>query len=238
MDQEVQWFLTEQLVQARTLWHQRSQDIVSWRSSTLGHFGAALEAFRYLKVITDEESADWYRRALSAVGIALTDAGSGARGIYLGEGDSPALPDAPMPKFPRHIEGVRGSVRVQGGRLRVLDADYDDSVTLVRWEISPIPDVELLFPNVASALEHDTEGMDDWAVDHFRQMSRNALQDFRLTEFGLSDDVDTTYVPQRRTQRGDGSTLSGVTAFLPGTPSHATRLDLAWHGKLLPISLD
>ena len=96
----------------------------------------------------------------------------------------------------------------------------------------------LLFPDVASALDHDTDGMDEWAVEHFRQMSRDALQDFRLTEIDLSDDVGTNYLPQRRTQRGDGSTLSGVTAFLPGTPSHATRLDLAWHGKHLPISIE
>jgi hypothetical protein len=117
-----------------------------------------------------------------------------------------------------------------GGSLRIDEIEYDDSVTLVRWRISPIPDVDAAFPVHVAALHRDTVGMDRWAVEHFRTMQRKGL--WRVVHrFELRDDVGTEYCDHPINSRGvTGAHMKGVTSFTPGTPSQSRQLQVNWLG--------
>jgi hypothetical protein len=173
--------------------------------------------------------------------IGLEPPGASAPGqiqlVYLGD-DAPPVPthDSWVPQYPRTISGTRESLEAFHGGFRIDEVEYDDSVTLVRWQIGPMPDVDAAFPELAAALEEDTAGMDRWAIEHFRAKSRDALRRSRVPVLDLEDDVGTEY-QGHRVQSGGAAEIKGITAFTPGTPSHARYLVVHWLGSSLQVDL-
>jgi hypothetical protein len=240
VEQEVQWLLTEKLVRVRTRPETLGEDLSTDRSRILTSFGSTLEALRYVDAITEEESTEWGNKMWHAIGLESPEpSGPGkVRLVYLGEGDPPPqLPTNLVPRYPRRVVGQSEAAQAFGGTLRIEEVEYDDSVTLVRWQIAPMPDVDVAFPEVARALVEDTAGMDEWAIEHFKDMNRQALQRFRVPPLELSDDVGTVYSGRAVGGSGSGAEWKGIAAFTPGTPSHARRLSVHWLGASAQIAL-
>jgi hypothetical protein len=159
--------------------------------------------------------------------------------VYLGDGEPPQPERMNLvPEYPRKVPGRREALRAFDGSLRVEDVEFDDSVTVVRWQIEPMPDVDAAFPELAAALEDDIAGMDDWAIRHFRFKNRQALQRHRIRHLVLEDTVGTEYSehPVSAKTAGVGG-IRGMTAFTPGTPSHAERLIIHWLGSSMTLDL-
>ncbi len=196
MDQEVQWLLAEKLLHVRISRTVPWADVISNRSRILTAFNSTLEALRYVNAISEEESVQWRDKMWRTIG--LDPPGPAEPGkirlVYLGEGEPPQ-PDheSLIPRYPRRIGGPHETVDAFGGRLRIDEVEYDDSVTLIRWHMSPVPDADAAFPELAAALAADTVGMDQWAVEHFRVMNREELWRLRIPRFELEDDVGTEY---------------------------------------------
>jgi hypothetical protein len=164
MDQEIHWYLAERVIGARTFPPQLQRDLVAYRSRAVSTFAATLAAFRYVQAISEDESTQWRNRMLQALGVDPPGPPGSNTGqlIYLGEGEPPRNEPVPalVPQYPRSVVVPPNETEVCGGALRVLEIDYDDSVTLVRWRIAPFPDVDALFPHIAHAIALDTAGMD------------------------------------------------------------------------------
>jgi hypothetical protein len=241
VDQEVRWLLTEKLVHARTGLAAPWVEPIGPRSRILTSFDSTLEALEYVHAISKDESVRYRNKMWRAIG--LEPPGPAEPGqirlVYLGD-DEPTrgAHEILEPTFPQKIAGPRETIHAFGGTLEIKDVEFDDSVTLIRWRISPLPDVDLAFPELAAALADDTAGMDEWAIEHFRKMHREALWQLRVPRFSLEDNVATEYVEHPVGCGGiSGLDIKGTTAFTPGTPSHAEHLLVHWLGSTLKITL-
>lgn len=95
MQPEVQSYLAERLETLRLL-RQLGQEV----ANTVAHIGGALEAFRRLGAITDEEWRDWSDRATKAAGVTTVSltghselhSGGGVRSEPVGSALPPARP--------------------------------------------------------------------------------------------------------------------------------------------------
>jgi hypothetical protein len=239
VDQEVRWLLAEKLLHARTGLMSSHDDLIGRRSRLLTAFDSTLEALKYVHSMSEEESVQWRNKMWRANGLEPSDDGEPAtnRLVYLGEGEAPQ-PDRIklVPQYPRKITGPHETLAAFAGRLQVEEIEYDDSITLIRWQIGPMPDVDAAFPELSAALEEDISGMDEWAIEHFRTMNRKALRRFRIPRFELEDNVGTEYI-EHPVGGGGGAEIKGSTAFTPGTPSQADHLFLHWLGSTLEIDL-
>jgi len=131
---------------------------MSRRVRTLAAFDSTLEALRYVNAISEEESTQWREKMWRAIGVGPPEAGeSGTVQLaYLGEGEPPRSERIDLvPQYPRKVTGPSEALEAFGGCLRVVDVEYDDSVTVIRWQIAPTPDVDAPFPELTAALEED-----------------------------------------------------------------------------------
>ena len=242
MDQEVRWLLAEKLLRVRTGPVNPHEEVSSRRWRALATFDSTLEALRYVNAISDEESIQWRNKMWRALGLDPPSEGGEPGPVhlyYLGEGEPPQQERVNLvPQYPRKAVGPSEAIEAFGGCLRVEEVEYDDSVTVIRWQIAPTPDVDAAFPEPIAALEEDIAGMDDWAVEHFRSMNREALRRHHASRLRLQDGVSTDY-SEHLVNRRSGSTpgIAGITAFTPGTPSHADHLMIHWLGSSLRINL-
>jgi hypothetical protein len=233
LEQEVQWLLAEKVLQARISMAARRAPVVTIRAQSLASFGATLEALRYVGSISEDEAAAWRDRMWEAIG--LDPPGPAAPGtvqlVSLADGEHPHSDQQSLvPRYPRRVAATDETIEAFGGSWRIDAIEYDDSVTLIRWRIGPMPDVDAAFPGHAAALASDTVGMDQWAVDHFRTMQRKGLWQV-VHRFELRDDVGTEYRDHPISSGGvTGAHMKGVTSFTPGTPSHVRQLHVEWLG--------
>ena len=125
---------------------------------------------------------------------------------------------------------------IHGGRLRVITVEFYDSVVVVRWRVSPDPDLALAFPEETLALEQDLVGLEDWASEELRSKGRRSLIMMRLFRgFSLTDDLGTSYMPKGQSHGGQPGERSGQSRFLPAVPSSASVLTFTWLGLDVPI---
>lgn len=165
MNQEVRWLLADKLLHVRTDLVIPRENMIRRRSFALATFNSTLEALRYVNAISEEESLQWRTKMWRALGlVSPSSAEPGTMQlVYLGEGDPPQPERINLvPQYPRTVAGPRETLGAFHGHLRIEEIEYDDSVTLVRWQIEPIPDVDAAFPELTAALEDDIAGMDDW----------------------------------------------------------------------------
>ena len=108
MRQEVQWYLTERLVEGRTRPIPPGRTTIEHRTQVLAAFGATLEALRYVDELSAEDVSDWSRRMFRALGVQIGEPpGAGSHAIYVGDGPPPEQDWGPsMPQFPK-----KGSTR-------------------------------------------------------------------------------------------------------------------------------
>jgi hypothetical protein len=241
VDQEVQWLLAEKLLHVRTGAVNPRVDVISRRSVALATFNSTLEALRYVNAISEEESIQWRNKMWRALGLDPPDVGEQGTMhlVYLGDGEPPKPEHINLvPQYPRMASGPSETIEAFGGSLRIEEVEYDDGVTLIRWHIETMPDVNAAFPDLAAALEEDIVGMDDWAAGHFRSKNYVALTRHDVPRLALDDDVATDYFEHRVSAKSrPGVEIAGITAFTPGTPSHADYLMIHWLGSSLKINL-
>jgi hypothetical protein len=241
VDQEVRWLLTEKLFLVRTSRVNPQEDAAGRRLMALATFDSTLEALRYVNAISEDESNHWRDKMWRAVG--LDPPGTAESGkvqlVYLGDGEPPQRePISLVPQYPRTVARRGETLSAFDGRMQIQEVEYDDSVTVVRWQIDPLPDVDAAFPELAAALEEDLAGMDDWAIGHFRFKNREALQQHRMRQLALEDSVGTEYSEHPVSAKSGGvGGIKGITAFTPGTPSHAERLIVHWLGSSITLPL-
>jgi hypothetical protein len=201
-----------------------------------------LAAFRYVGDVTQDEENEWYRNMLAALGYELPDPPppGTAQAIYVGDPEKrPAQPPFPSraPVFDRSQAGPDEEFEVHGGRLRVIAVEFYDSVVVVRWRVSPEPDITSVFPRETAALEQDLVGLEDWVSEDLRTKGRRRLSMMRLYKFTLGDDLGTPYFPKGMSHGGGPDDMDGQARFMPAVPATASLLTFSWLGLDVPIPL-
>ena len=235
---EAQWYLVEALSNARGLLGIR--DDYEAKQNGLSHFAGVLAAFRYTGDITQDEEHAWYRKMLIALGYELPDPPPPgmAQAIYVGDPEKrPIPPSSPSsaPEFIRSLQGPDREFEIHGGKLRVIAVEFYDSVVLVRWRVSPEPDIASVFPEEAAALEQDLVGLEDWATEDLRRKGQQQLRMLRLYKFGLTDDLGTLYSSMGSGHSGRPHEMTGEVRFQPAPPAAAASLSFSWLGLEVPI---
>ena len=229
MESEIQWFLVEELSQARA--HLGLRNDFEAKQRQLTHFGGVLAAFRYSGSITQDEQNTWNRKMLAALGYELSDpAPAGvAQAIYVGDPakrqSQPKVQSAAV--FIRSQPGPDREFEVHGGKLRVISLEFYDSMVSVRWRVSPPPDITSAFPAETSAIEEDIVGLEDWAAEELRRKGHQKLSMMRLYHFGLSDDLGTNYVPLGLRHGSSSIGTAGEVEF-QAPPKEASELSFSW----------
>jgi hypothetical protein len=108
-------------------------------------------------------------------------------------------------------------------------------VVLARWRVTPEPDITSVFPEEAAALEQDLGGLEDWAAEDLRRKGLQELRIRRLYKFGLTDDLDTSYISIGFGHSGGPGEMAGEARFKPASPATASLLTLSWIGLEVPI---
>jgi hypothetical protein len=240
MRQEVQWYLTERLVENRTRPIPPGWTTIQHRTHALAAFGATLDALRYVDELSAAEVSDWSRRMFRALGVQIDEPrGPGSHAVYVGDGAPPEQDWGPsMPQFPKRIDRRNlGGCRAYGAELTLDEVEYDDTSTAVRWTISGLFDVDAAFPEPFAELQADLVDMDDWAADLFREKTRDNLQMWHVPTLSLGDDVGTEYEASPKSIRSQSGRATGLTLFTPGTPSHARHLRFVWHGSTIEVRI-
>ena len=234
MRQEIQWYLAEQLANARTTKGTRMEN----RDRTMASFSGALSALRYVDELTTDEENDWNERMRLALDM------TASRTVLRRAGEGEPLPSAPSPvghdpypRFVRSIPGPDTEYELYGGRLRIVAVEIYDKMVSVRWRAAPEPDLWAAFPEEAAQLAHDVEGTDAWAVEALAQKAERRMRAMRLYNFGLTDDVGTEYHGTGGGHRGGGNDVTGEARFSPAPPPNATRLTITWLDLTVDIAL-
>jgi len=227
---EAQWYLVETLARARG--NLGIRDDYESKQRTLSHFAGVLAAFRYQDGMTQEEEHDWYRKMLVALGYEAPDLPPPgvAAAIHLGDPEKrpPPPPAEITPTFLRSQAGPDQEFEVFGGQLRVISIEIYDVAAVLRWRVSPEPDITMAFPDESTALELDLVGLEDWAADDLRMKAQQMLRTRRLYRFELTDDVETEYTQRGLHHGGGGGVMSGDAEFRPAPPTTASMLTLSW----------
>jgi hypothetical protein len=233
--QEVQWYLTEALANAR------ARRDISIAGDTLANYSGALGAFRYLNELTEDEERDWRGRMRLALEITPPRpvAPGTSQAIYVGDPDlRPAPgPDPGPAHFVRNVPGPNAEFERYGGRLRVIAAEVYDTKVAVRWRFAPEPDISSAFPSETAQLTHDLEGTEEWAADELRKKAERGLHSLRLYRFGLTDDVGTLYDPTGGSSGGRTGETTGEAMFVPAPPPTASVLLFTWRDVAVEIPL-
>jgi hypothetical protein len=237
---ETQWYLAEALSDARGRLGIR--DDYETKQNQLSHFAGVLAAFRYAGDVTQVEEHLWFRKMLVALGYEPPDPvpPGTAQAIYVGDpAKRPATTRQPdtAPEFIRSQPGPEAELDLHGGRIRVIAVEFYDTEVVVRWRVSPEPDVAVVFAAEMEALEQDLVGLEDWAAAELRDTGRQKLRMMRLYKFGLTDDLGTRFVPKGSGHGGRPHEMSGNARFEPSTPSGASMLTLSWLGLDVPIPI-
>ena len=188
----------------------------------------------------------WFHKILVALGYEPPDPAppGTAQAIYVGDPTKgPAVvrqPDS-APEFIRSLSGPDAELDLHGERIRVIAVEFYDSEVVVRWWVSPEPDVAAVFASEMEALEQDLVGLEDWAATELRDKGLQKLRMMKLYKFGLRDDLGTHYVPSGSGHGGRPPfchyEMSGSARFAPPTPSGASMLTLLWLGLDVPIPI-
>ncbi len=240
MKPETQWYLAEALSDARGRLGIRDDD--GTRRNQLSHFAGVLAAFRYVGDVTQEEEHLWLAKMLVALGYEPPDPPPPGTAQAVSVGDPAERPAAPRqsdstPEFLRSRPGPDAEFDLHGGRIRVIAVEFYDTEVVVRWRVSPEPDVAAVFSAEMEALEDDVVGLEEWAATELRDKGRQKLRMMRLYRFGLRDDLGTRYVPKGSGHGGRPDEMTGNERFEPATPSGASVLTLSWLGLDVPIPL-
>lgn len=240
MREEVQWYLAEQLANARAM--MGLPDALDRRYITVAGFGSALDALRYVGELTEEEQTDWRDRMLVAVDITPPEpAPPGvSRAIFVGNPkdlDRRSEAQRIVPVFERSIPGPDTEFDFHGGKLRVIATDIFDTAVDVRWRVAPEPDIDAVFPLEVAQMARDSEGTETWAAEHLQNKGREGLRNMRLYNFELSDDAGTLYTHSGGGSRGRPGEVTGEARFSPAPPAEASGLMLIWHGLQVGIPL-
>jgi len=240
MEPETQWYLAEALSDARS--RRGIRDDYETKQNQLSHFAGVLAGFRYLGSVTQEEEQLWFRKMLIALGYEPPGPAppGTAQAIYVGDPvKRPAAPSQPdsAPEFIRSQLGPDEEFDWHGGRIRVIGVELYDAEVVVRWRVSPEPDVEAVFPSEMEALEQDLLGLEEWAATELRDKGKQNLRMMRLYKFGLRDDLGTPYVAKGSGHGGRPHEMTGSVRFEPAPPPGVSMLTLSWLGLDVPIPL-
>jgi hypothetical protein len=216
------------------------------RRSTFASYGGALEAFRAMGAISDDERQDWTNRMLVALGLEplepLPPAGPNmvvARSVFVGApGEVPPVVEPPQPagSLVRAIVVPGASWEFADGRFQILSVEVYEHAVSVTWREHPLIKPELAHADELQIAVRDLEGLSDAEREMRRQGILRRLDHRSLIE-GIEDDVGTTY---RGTSGGSGGgmdTRRGHQDFAPGPPPAATRLVVHWHGQHVEVPL-
>jgi hypothetical protein len=238
VNQETRWYLIETVMNARS----RAVSDSFTRRHMLSHFAGVLAGFRYQAVMTQVEEEAWFRKMISALGWTPPEpppAGM-AQFVRLEGDDLPSVPELDLTE-PAVLRSLPESLDVvsnyHGSSFSVTGVDICDTATIVKWRVSPEPDIPSLFPEDFDALEAELEGVDDWAADELRKKSRDAFIRGRVYVFQLADDIGTQYQSTRRMGHYGSDVAIGAATFKPTVPYTASELLLTWHEIRVSISV-
>ncbi len=217
-------------------------DITERRAGLLAHFGGALEAFRAVGAVTDDELVDWNRRMLVALGVEPpppAPAGA-AQAVWFGPGEPPSAapspPRAAVPEFIGVIPGPGELLRTSGGDLRVLAVELYDYGVVVRWRVTGL-DLRGELPDDEVDFDEDLSGLPELVVFRRRLDAEHRWRQTLLSTFALEDDAGTLYRSTGASSGGGPDDVRGEATFTPRPPAGATRLGFRWRGGTLDIPM-
>lgn len=213
------------------------------RRHTLSHFGGVLAGFRYQGLITQTEEESWSHKMTAALGWSLPELPptGNAHFVRLEGDDLPPAREMDLDE-PTVVRSLSSSPEVTaeylGSTFRVTGVDICDARVIVRWSVSPEPDVALLFPEDFNALEAELGGVDEeWAANELRTNTRAAFIRGKTYVFQLTDDVGTQYERTRHMGLYDSQVATGAVTFKPSVPDVASELIVTWHQASSTIPL-
>jgi hypothetical protein len=229
--QEVQWYLAEQLANARAIKCTRMEN----RDRTMASFSGALAALRYVDELTSDEESDWSERMRLALDITANRLVIRRTGMdELRPVPRSLVVNKPYPRFVRSIPGPEAEYECFGGQVRIIAVEVYDTTVSIRWRAAPEPDLWAAFPEDASQLAHDVEGTDAWAAEHLKVKAERGMRGFRLYNFELADNVGTEYHSSGGGHQGGGNEATGEARFIPAPPTSASMLTIT----LLDLAVD
>jgi hypothetical protein len=244
---EVQQFLARRFEAARL--RPPGLDITEYARSMLAHFGGALEAFRVVGAVTDDEFTEWMNRMRVALDMepvtargSTTQTDSVSTSVVAqrlpgaGPPQSPPPPRSP-PRFLRLVGGPKVEIDYHGGRLRVIGAELYDSQVCVLWRAAPEPDPARFSGAEIESTARNTEGLPTAERASMRRMAgRRALHDV-LQGMTLVDSAGTSYGCTGGSSGGGYGETNGRTCFSPGVPADVARLTVRWVGVTFDLDL-
>ena len=212
-----------------------------WVRESFSRFGATLEALRAVDAVSPEEVHDWNNRMLVALGREplepLPSGFTGARAVFLGDGQAPAPMAPPLAaRFLRLVPVQVPAVSIGfGGQFQVLGVELYDTRMAVAWRLAPLPDPERQHESEAAAHDRDSAGLPDAERTMLRHRFFRQLE-MRQQLLQVADDVGTEYQHIGGGSGGGGDERVGRAQFVPAVPDTAAKLTVRWDA--VPVSVD
>lgn len=239
MNPEAQAFLAQLLAQVR-----RGSPLGRVTTSedsqrTFSNFSSALQAFKVVGAIDDDEAHDWTNRLLVALGEEPVDPPQPCemRLISIGVGPPPNEVPRPIPEFVRLLPASSDATATRfGGRFQVLGIELYDTQFAVVWRLAPPPDQEAMFADDVAALERDTEGLPDQRRE---MLKRRLLQQLSMQrqEIKVTDDLGTTITLREVVPAEAQNERTGRMMFHPVPSPDATLLSIQWEDVVHGVTL-
>jgi len=198
MNEDVQRHLLEVLDLVRTgPYGDHTED--EWKRLSLSRFAAALEALQAVGALSEDESQDWYQRALVASGLDVSELRGPLAHSFITSVFGYTPPEKPPARFLRMLPVPEPNVSIGfGGELQILGIELYDTKVGVEWLLSPIPDLE-----------------------QARLLSERRYE-------ALTDDVGTLYRHVRGNGWSSPIESRGSSQFFPAPPETASALTFHW----------
>jgi hypothetical protein len=214
------------------------------KRQSMAHITGALEAFRALGAVSDDEFLDWFERAGEAAGgsrgavwTGYTATASASSRADIGRAaNAPAVPwPPPLAQFVRLVPAPNEEREWFSGRLRFIAVELYDIEAVILWRMAPLPDVTQALPGETEAFARDIEGLPDEERRRMHLRRPNVLH--LANRFGVTDDAGTAYAV-----RGGGASSTdrmavGQLAIQPAPPPSAQQLSVDALGEVFTIPL-
>jgi hypothetical protein len=161
MNPEAQAYLAQTLMGIRQEFSSGREWTAEDSQRAFATFSSALQAFKVVGAVDQDEVHDWTNRMLIALGEEPLDPlePGQMRMIRFGHEAQPVHVPRPIPEFVRLIPATSDATATRfGGRFQVLGVEMYDTQFAVAWRLAPLPDEEAMFADEIAGLNGTWKG--------------------------------------------------------------------------------